>query len=232
MKSVLLTRSADENRLLAAQLNKYSFNLVHCPLIEYKDLPLDNSILNNYSHFIVTSKYAAKLIAAKTYKDADKVKNIWTVGKKAAAILAEAGFMVKYVASNVEELVRNLPAEIYSQSVYLSSNEITLPMPMPIKRQIIYEVFYRHSLTSEDVIAINQGLDHILLYSINNTQTLIELLIKYKLLAKLKKAKIIAISLKVANIAKQYFVDVIYSEQSCTQTQMIKLLLKSAGFKD
>ncbi|QQV75243.1 hypothetical protein H6P87_00793 [Rickettsia tillamookensis] len=68
MKSVLLTRSIKENNETIKEINQYNLDLryIHCPLIKYEPLDFNIDILNDYSNIIITSKYAANILAKYT----------------------------------------------------------------------------------------------------------------------------------------------------------------------
>lgn len=233
MTSVLLTRSTQENQELIPTLRQRNFSITDCPLIEYKNLEFDFlNVLENYPNIIITSKYAAKLLLLASVQNNIKIANhnAWAVGEVSYKILKQAGFIVKYVAKNVQDLIKNLPPHIYNTAIYLSANEITMHLPKEIKRQVIYEVTYNSEIKENNLQDINNGIDYILLYSRNCAKTLVKLLFKYDLTKKLENATVITISLGVANIIRQHFKNVIYSKES--QTAMIELLIKDAEVKN
>ena len=84
MKSILLTRSLEANQETIEEINRYGLNFryIECPLINYKSLDFDADILKNYSNIIITSKYAATIIAKHELKH-----NIWVVGDKSKKLL-------------------------------------------------------------------------------------------------------------------------------------------------
>ena len=233
MTTILLTRSVQENEELIQVLNQYNFRVISCPLLEYKNLEFDfSNILENYSNIIITSKYAAKLLllASTQYNSKATNHNAWVVGEISSALLKEAGFKIKYTAKDAQDLIKNLPINIYNTTIYLSANEITKNLPKEIKRQIIYEVNYSNTLQEDNIQDINNGVDYTLLYSLNCAKTLVRLLFKYDLLKKLENTMIIAISLRVANIMKQHFKNVIYAKKK--QTAMVELLTQDAKIKN
>ncbi|MCC8416678.1 MAG: hypothetical protein LN575_04960 [Rickettsia endosymbiont of Gnoriste bilineata] len=225
MKSVLLTRSLEDNYDIIQELQRNhqcSFNYICCPLVEYQTLPLDGTLLYDYPNVIITSKFAAKILAR--HQNIEK-KNIWIVGNSSKLILEQNNFIVQYVASNVQELLENIPPEIYHQTVYLSSNEITQDLPQAIKRHIIYQVKYATKL--QHIAEIEKGINFILLYSQNCTKTFIELLIKNNLLESLANSLVITISKKVANIISSFTKNVVYCDNGQPQ-QMLELLIYNA----
>lgn len=224
-KTLLLTRSIEDNLELEESLRQYNFRFILCPLIEYIDLKFEPSLLKNYSDIIITSKHAAMLcVHGKQDIGIRDIKiNAWVVGSKSAEILRSAGFIVKYIAETVEDLLANLPPNIYNRAIYLSSNEITTALPPAIRRQIIYKVKYLDSLKLEQLEAINKGLDYILLYSKNCARTLLKLFKQYNLLKLMENTILITVSLKVAKEVKTYFKNVVYCDGD--QYNKIKELL-------
>ena len=105
MKSVLLTRNIEENNETIKEISKYNLDLryIHCPLIKYKTLDFNIDILDNYSNIIITSKYAANILAGYRFK-----KDIWVVGYNSKRLL---GKKVIYTAKNVEDLIKNFPPD-------------------------------------------------------------------------------------------------------------------------
>jgi uroporphyrinogen-III synthase len=235
MKSLLLTRSLEDNYSIIKELKQKAiyFNYISSPLVEYEDLGLDDNILANYSNVIITSKYAAKILASwyidEQYSDSYvNKKNIWLVGKSSKLLLSSKHFLIKYVAINVEELVKNLPHELYRQAIYLSSNEITQDFHAEIDRCVIYQVKYATKL--QQIAEIKKGVDYILLYSQNSAKTLIELLRKNDLLKLLAGSTVIAISSKVANIIRSFTKNVIYCDHGKSE-KMLELLIDNAKIR-
>ncbi|AAU03936.1 palindromic element RPE1 domain-containing protein [Rickettsia typhi] len=140
MKSVLLTRNIQENKETIQEISKYNLDLryIHCALIKYQTLDFNINILNNYSNIIITSKYAASILA-----DYNLQQDIWVVGSKTKQLL---GKKVMYTAKNIADLIQHFPTDLYKHTIYLSSNEITKDLPHKIARHIIYNVEYLNEL--------------------------------------------------------------------------------------
>ncbi|WP_341756447.1 MULTISPECIES: uroporphyrinogen-III synthase [unclassified Candidatus Tisiphia] len=225
MKSVLLTRSLEDNYDIIRELERNyecRFNYICCPLVEYQTLPLDATLLHDYPNIIITSKFAAKILAG--HQNLAK-KNMWIVGNSSRIILEQNNLIVQYVASNIQNLLENIPPAIYDQTIYLSSNEITQDLPQAIKRHIIYQVKYATKL--QQMAEIEKGINFILLYSQNSTKTFLELLIKNNLLKLLANSLVITISKKVANIISSFSKNVVYCDNGQPQ-QMLELLIYHA----
>lgn len=221
MKSVLLTRSWEANLETTQEIGKY-FHYINCPIIKYKTLDFDANILKNYLNIIVTSKYAAIIIAK-----CELNHNIWVVGDKSREILINKGFTIAYAGKNVDDLMQHFPDDLYEQAIYLSSNEITKDLPDKIKRYIIYNVEYLNELPLSVVKELKNPVDFILLYSQNSAKTLLKLLSENNLLEYLQNSLVIAISLKVANIVRPFFKNVVYCDDQ-NPNDLIKLLFENA----
>ncbi|BFD45863.1 MAG: palindromic element RPE1 domain-containing protein [Rickettsia endosymbiont of Sergentomyia squamirostris] len=227
MKSVLLTRSLEDNNETIRELEKNcSFKYICSPLVQYQALPLNSTILHNYVNIIVTSKFAARILAG--LQEVEQ-KNVWIVGNSSKLILEQRNFVVRYVATNIQDLLENIPQEIYEQTIYLSSNEITQDLPQKITRHIIYQVQYATQLYQ--IAEIEKGINFILLYSQNSTKTFIELLIKNNLLKLLDNSLVITISEKVANIIRYFAKNVVYCDNGQPQ-QMLELLIYNAKIRN
>lgn len=235
MKSVLLTRSAEDNydiiRMLEskyfalgqAQLlnHRPKFQYICSPLIKYRELGFNPAILYDYNNIIITSKVATKLFISQFSKHQNSVKQIWVVGDSSNIILRQHNFTVAYKAQNIQELIENIPTQLYKQSIYLSSNEITQDLPSAIKRQIIYEVQYANTL--HHIEEIKKGVDYILLYSQNSAKTLVTLLKQNNLLELFFSTKLITISEKVATIIRFFTKNVIYCNEGKPEEMLILL---------
>lgn len=241
MKSVLLTRSWEANLETTQEIGKY-FHYINCPVIKYKTLDFNANILKNYSNIIITSKYAAIIINNLSCRDLitassnkldsvdkslDYKHNIWVVGDKSREILINKGFKIAYAGKNVDDLMQHFPADLYEQTIYLSSNEITKDLPDKIKRYIIYNVEYLNELPLSVVKELKNSVDFILLYSQNSAKTLLKLLGENNLLEYLQNSLVVAISLKVANIVRPFFKNVVYCDDQ-NPNDLIKLLFENA----
>ncbi|MCZ6902395.1 MAG: uroporphyrinogen-III synthase [Rickettsia endosymbiont of Ixodes persulcatus] len=224
MKSVLLTRSLEENRKIIKEMSKYNLDLhyIHCPLIKYKTLDFNINILDNYSNIIITSKYAA-IIIAEYYIN----QNIWVVGNTSKKLLENKGLKVAYTAKNVEDLIEHFPPNLYEQTIYLSSNDITKDLPNKIARHIMYNVEYLNELPVSIIKEFEKNIEFILFYSQNSAKTLVKLLLQSNLLQYLQDSLVVAISLKVANIVRPFIKNVVYCDDQ-NSNDIIKLLSENA----
>ncbi|WP_375326462.1 uroporphyrinogen-III synthase [Candidatus Tisiphia endosymbiont of Nemotelus uliginosus] len=250
MKSVLLTRSTEDNYDIIQTLennnfaypnasivrkngiSEKQFKYICSPLVKYHALDFDPTILHNYNNVIITSKVATKLFVSwfNNYPNLQLqpniTKNIWVVGDSSNIILRQHNFTVHYIAKNIQELIYNIPPQLYNHSIYLSSNEITQELPSPIKRQIIYEVQYANTL--QHLEEIKKGVDYILLYSQNSAKTLITLLRANNLLKLFFSTQVLTISEKVASIIRFFTKNVVSCKEGKPE-EMLKLLISTAA---
>jgi uroporphyrinogen-III synthase len=226
MKSVLLTRGAEDNLEIISSLQQGIFKCICSPLVQYKSLQITDNI-DDFSDIIITSKYAAKILTNYA-KDLLLKKNIWLVGRSSVQMLQDK-FEIQYVAANIEELMKQLPQGIYNKAIYFSSNEITKDLPAEIKRIIVYEVEYAKDLCQ--IEEIQKGINYILLYSYNTTNTLIKLFTKNNLLPILADSTVIAISEKVADNIRFFVKNVVYCDYGKPE-QMLELLLNDTKYRN
>ncbi|XVN42937.1 MAG: hypothetical protein RCG15_01095 [Candidatus Rickettsia vulgarisii] len=243
MKSILLTRSQEDNfniirtlendnNIILSKNSKNNifigkFKYICSPLIKYKNLEIDNNIVAGYNNIIITSQFASKILISwfNQQEELKKKFNIWVVGNLSSNLLSNNNFSIVYEAQNINDLIKNIPKEIYRQSIYLSSNEIAKNLPKEITRQIIYEVAYTQELNQ--IEKIKKGIDYILLYSQNSTKILNKLLSINNLLPYLSNSLVITISKNVADNIRFFPKNVIYCEGGKPE-QMLKLLLDNA----
>lgn len=98
-----------------------------------------------------------------------------------------------------------------------------------IRREIIYEVEYASDLHQID--EIQKGINYILLYSHNSTNTLIELFTKNNLLPLLKNSIAITISKKVADNIRFFVKNVVYCDDGRPE-QILELLSYDAKYRN
>lgn len=212
IKTVLLTRSSEDNIALKEILESKGYNCFTCSLLEYSPIAVDYEILDNYSDIIITSAKAALLVPYTS-----RPKNAWVVGKRSAEILRAKNYHINYVASSALELRAILPQSSYEAMIYLASNIITIQMPENIRYLNVYQVKYKSTLSTEEIACFVAGLDYIVVYSQNCAKTLISLIMANNLLKYVAKTRFIAISSKVSKIAEGYF----NSITSCSNAEEI-----------
>jgi len=200
-KSVLLTRSKSVNAELKQSLEKHKYELLECSLIDYELQPFDLSEFHGFQNIIITSFFAANKLPDAPVNSMDA----WVVGVKSAKILEAKGYKIKFISPDAETLKRQIPEEIYHDSIYPSSDQITVNMPLHITRKVFYKVSYKDSLSNEQLLRYKQGIDYVLLYSENCAKTLVKLLLENDLMNYLENTTCIAISSKVERVVKRHF---------------------------
>ena len=213
-KTILLTRSEEENKILYDRLTKIGYHCFKCSLIKYYDVEFDYNILSQCSDIIITSNYAAKILKKRDNIPGVKANNVWVVGKLSANILKEKSYNVKYIASNAKNLKKQLVRGTCDDIIYLASNNITTPMPKAVRQEIFYKVSYKKELTHQEIEYFKQKLNYILLYSENCAKTLVALLAKNNLFEYVADTVIIVISPKVAKVLKDYFHNIVICDNS------------------
>lgn len=227
MASILLTRSAAENELTAQKLNKLGFSTISLPMISYIDEEISEDI-SKYNHIIVTSKYAATIIAS-----FDRKIECWVVGAESANILAKnPNITITGIATNIKELlsiIAMVPEEeaevFFGSSIYLSGDIITQELPSFIKRCVIYKVLYTDKVSKHQIESISSNkIKYILVYSKNCAINLVRLIEKYDLFRYLQHSTVVAISKEVSSIFTNANIKAIYSTKPVFE-DMLKLLI-------
>ncbi len=226
MTNVLLTRSENENELAAQKLSSLGFKTIGLPILSYQNLPLE--IEENYKHIIISSKYAAKIVA----KNIKHKVECWVIGKESASILANnPNITITGVAKNLQallEIISLVPedeaADFFNQTIYLSGDIITKELPCYIKKHVIYKTSYLDEIEPLLLEKIRtQPIKYILVYSKNCGINLIHLINKHNLLPYVKDSVLIAISKEVSDLFDNLFLQRTHSSEP-TFEHMIKLL--------
>ena len=200
-KSVLLTRSNSLNAELKDILKSQKYELLECSLLEYELQPFDLLEFYKFQNVLVTSIFAAHELPEAQFG----VMDAWVVGIKSAKILESKGYRIQFVAHDAESLKHQIPEHIYYDTIYPSSDHISVKMPVHITRKIFYKVLYRESLSNEQLLRYKQGIHYVLLYSENCAKTLVKLLLENNLMNYLENTTYIVISSKVERVVKNYF---------------------------
>ncbi|KAF8818427.1 uroporphyrinogen-III synthase [Rickettsia endosymbiont of Cardiosporidium cionae] len=219
---ILLTRSKQENLLLMKVLSKRSFNCFALDLITFVDLEFYDDVLSLYSDIIITSKYAAiklKPVDDYPYTTADSV---WVVGSMSASILQRKGYKVKYIASNIDDLVNKLPSSSYQDMIYLSGEQYTRNLPESIRHLIFYKVEYLNILLDYQLQCLQQKFDYVMLYSKNTALFFVKLLYKYGLFECFIDTTFIVMSTNVKLFLCQYFDKILLCTNSDSMVECLE----------
>ncbi len=221
-KSILLTRSIEENREISGIFENIGLIPVFCPLLEYKTLEFDCAALENYSDIILSSKRASCVVAPLL---SDKTQNLWIVGKSSLQFFRSRKNKNIRIFEDFELLEKSIAGKDFKDFLYLSSNFISKEPPEGMRRIVVYETLYAKKIDEIFLKEMEPGVDYISLFSENCAKTFIELAKNYNLLEKLRNSYIIAISSKVAEIAKPYFNKVSYPKNKNLEG-MVELIIE------
>ena len=228
MTGVLLTRSREENAVTAQEITALGYTPYCVDMLYFIDHE-NITIPDTYSHIIITSKHAARLVK----QVVDSKKECWVVGEESAKLLQTNQFIeITGIAKNVEELLgvmqlvpQNERAEFFQKSIYISGNIITQELPQYITRYVVYDTVYTDFLNPEAVQAIQNGMIHYyMVYSKNCAMNLINLLKKHNMLPYIDSSVVIAIGEKVASLFEGMAQNVAFSKMNSAR-EMIELLV-------
>lgn len=220
LKNVLITRSAEENLILSQKIKELGLNPLSTPMLSYEQLQYNFAKFAFYKNMIVTSKFAAKIVAdGYTYH----IK-AFVVGEESAEILrSNKNIEVAGVYDNVEGLIGKNSTCNDVDTVYFSGNYISHEIPFAT-RYIIYNTHYTKEFSKNMLETIAQGrADFIMLYSKNSAINFIDLIKRYKSLQNLQNSVVIAISKEVADIVQDYVKRVFFPKKP-NADEMIEIL--------
>ncbi len=245
MKKILLTRSENENQILSGEVSRLGFIPILTPMISYEKLPVDFIQFRDGLDIIITSKFAAKIIAENYHYNA----NCFVVGEESASILKlNPKLNIKYIAEAAEELVLILPSfsgltrepindkwvlgsvpeddgnVLNDRIIYFSGNIITTDFESA-KRHVIYNVEYPDSLDENTIQEIKKGIKYIFLYSKNCASNLILLLKRHNLLQNIKNSVVIAMSSGVASEYEGYVSTILFPAKP-KASEILRLLVE------
>ena len=219
-KNVIITRCKEENVILSRKIQEIGYIPIASPMISYKVVLCDFAKFKSYSNLIVTSKFAAQIIAEHYPYDV----NAYVVGVESANILGKNN---KIHVVGVYDGVAALLEALYNSQKYLycSGNHISMDIPLA-DRCIIYNTEYADSLSKEamDIISQNRA-DFIMFYSKNSAQNFIDLIKNHIHLQNLQNSVVIAISEEVGSILGGYVKNVLFPKNP-NADEMLALLRK------
>lgn len=221
MRKVLLTRSSEENDILAQGVEDLGFQPVFCPMLTYEKRIMDFDSFKDVKNIIITSKYAAGIISEQFKSFA----NVYVVGANSAKIISKNPMLnIGYVGMDAMDVKNHFERLKMAKDdvIYFSGNNISTEFGFG-QRVIIYDAIYTKELSDEVIHRISKNVEYILLYSKNCADNLISLMSKYNLLEKLGHSVAISLSENISANIKKYFLDVIYPYEPDAE-EMIKLL--------
>lgn len=213
---VLLTRSEEENKDLALLLKEKGYQACSINFISYKALTGWQEVASKSDILVITSKFAAKLVADEGFKD----KEIYVVGKGSAIILKGNNLKVFKSAS---ELFLNLPQD-NSSILYLCGNYLAVTPPSFLKKVEIYNTDYLKYFTNQEKEFIIES-QYLLFYSKKVAEVFLMLCTEYNLLQYVKESVVITLSSRIAECFKDYGIRAIYTDSS--SDDMLRILFEN-----
>ncbi len=244
MTKLLLTLSQSDNQniiknfnlLCKAQDLRYKLDFIDSPLVELVPLGLHYSDIRNYTNIIITNNTVGAMVITclKKYEFLKTIgpakRNIWIVGYVCESLFQNNIFVIRHTAPNIENLLSNIPKNLYNDTIFLSSGEDEADkLPLQIKKHIVCKTIYARHLSNVDVEKDN--INYIFLHSERCARILVNLLDENNLLAHLKDIIVIAINTKIEEIIKP-FVKQTISPTSETIQGMIELLIQNIAGKN
>ncbi len=197
-KTILLTRSLENNFDLKNKLLLKNYQVLEEPLIDFlvKEEQLQNlkEIIANHI-LIITSKFAAMYIA-KAYKN----QNIecYVVGEDTANLLSKNGFKIKRSFQNIRELENEVTPS--NNLLYIRGEIITQQLNLKQRESIIYSTIYKNRLAQNVIDLINKDeLDIVSIYSLKTAEAFVNSVINSSIAQdKIKNLSFYCLSKKIA----------------------------------
>ena len=218
MKNLILTRSFEENARLFPIILDMGFEPVLMPMIKKTPLDIDISGYDNYQYIVITSKFAATILASKIMLPS----KILVVGEESARILSSNPYVeIVGIYENIQEISSILDSSkivALEKYVYFHGNNITMTLNARMVK--IYDTEYFKGRVLDP-----KSPDNVLIYSEITAEHFILFLKNHNLLQEFKKSVVICISSKVA----KKFCDLsenIYCATKPNEIEMLELLKK------
>ena len=217
-KNVIITRSYEDNVILAQKITELNLNSISSSMISHNIIACDFLKFQSYSNLIITSKFAAQIIAEHYPYDVD----VYVVGEESADVLRRnKKLRVKEVYDKVVSLREAMKDVI--MPLYLSGNHISEEISCA-DRYVIYNTEYAKILSSDAIEVISKNnVDFVMFYSKNSAQNFIDLIKAYNYLQNLQNSVVIAISQEVGDVVKAHVKNVLFPSKPNT-AGMIELL--------
>lgn len=223
-KTVVITRSYEDNIILAQKITALNLHPVSSPMIAHKLIACDFAKFKLYQNLIITSKFAAQIVAERYLCNVDA----YVVGEESAGILRKNNLVnIKKIYDNVEALSYELHEMKNDRALYLSGDHITEELTFA-DRYVIYNTEYAKSISPEvlSIISKNQA-NFIMVYSKNTAENFIDLIKPHIHLQNLQNSVVIAISKEVGHVMKSYVRYVLFPRKP-SSTEMFELLVGEA----
>ena len=218
-KNVIITRSYDENLILAEKIRGLGLNPILSPMLSHDSVSCDFTQFQDYTDVIITSKFAAHIISRNYPYNIDA----WVVGEESAELLSHNDKInVRANYDSVSELIQALQDK-KKKFLYLSGDNISQEI-LFAERRVIYKTEYAQILSDETLEIIKENkADFLMFYSKNSAVNFIDLVKSYKSLQNLQNSVVIAISKEVGSVLKAYVKDVFFPARP-NANKMLELL--------
>jgi uroporphyrinogen-III synthase len=204
MSYVLLTRTIGENLKLSQEIKHKGIATISSPMLKLYQIPINWNLLEAYPYLLVTSKFAAQLIAQ---NNNHKMK-AFVVGDRSAQILAQnPNIQIAKTFMNANDLVTHLLQDTdVTRAIYISGNITKTSMPDFVDTYLAYRVVY----TSKMPILLkkqfmNMKIKIVMLYSENSAKIFLELCDKNSIIDYLSAVTAVVISKNIKSIVSEYF---------------------------
>lgn len=199
------------------------------PLLAHKECGFDYARLGKFDQVVVTSNYAARLVACEC--PGMTTPPFLVVGQKSAQLLSDTGLDVASVFDDVAALKEHIIKSPNRRTIYLSGSEITTDLPDHVERVILYETIYKQGFSQNEIDILKRGVDIVPIASSNCAKTLIKLINESDSPNLLAESRFIAISFKVGELLQKQFKNVIIADSSEKLTQTIIVHAKNIDEK-
>lgn len=223
-KNVIITRSAEENKVLAQNIMELGANPIESSMLRHVIIPevfKNLQKLESYQYLIITSKFAARLVSKHYHKNI----SAYIVGEESAKIIGLNPYInINGVYNTISDLKNSFIPD-GKNTLYLSGNHISEEIPFA-HRIVIYNTNYAENLSSEALNLLEKNsAEVIMFYSKNSAENFITL-IKSKggiILQNLKNSVVIALSKEIGSVLEKYVKHVLFPEIPNADAMLLKL---------
>lgn len=193
MKNIIITRPKEQSKALIEHIARQNHNAICEPIFVVENL---NFLLtkNDFSALIITSINACA--ALEKIAPGKEIK-IFTIGKKLAKRLNDAGFGNLEVAENAKNLAQKI-ADFDEKILYLRGEKITFDFAekfAKVSQLTVYRIIPNNSFSAGFLDFCNQNPpSEVLIFSKNSAIIFINLAKKHDLLQYFQQSKFICLS--------------------------------------
>ena len=204
MNYALLTRTRQENLKLSREIQHKGIATAFLPLLILREIPINWDLLKGYCHLVVTSKFAAQIIAR---NNKHKIMALCVGGNSARILAQNSSIKIAKVFNNASDLTTYLEQNSSKiKGAYVSGDVIKGGMPNFIDRYIAYNTTYTSKIP--DIVKkqlINMEIKVVMLYSENSAKIFLDLCHKNSIISYLSTITAVVISQSIKSIVSDYF---------------------------